>query len=94
MLFAIRCHDKPGHQDVRAGNRAAHLAYLEQVADRLVFAGPTFTDDGAAMTGSLLIIDLDDDAAVRDFCERDPYARAGLFDRVDVAPVKQVFPRG
>ncbi len=93
MLFVIRCLDKPGHQSVRAGNRAAHLAYLDQYADRLVFAGPTLTDDGGGMTGSLLVIDLDDRAAADAFCAGDPYAKAGLFERVEVAPVKQVYPR-
>jgi len=84
MLFIFDCRDKPDHQQVRLDNRAAHLDYLATVGDRLVAAGPTTTDDGATMTGSLLIIDFADRSAAEAFAAGDPYARAGLFDSVTI----------
>ena len=93
MLFVINCLDKPDHQAVRAANRDAHLAYLAPLGDRVLAAGPTLTDDGAAMTGSLLIIDFEDRAAAERFVADDPYAKAGLFERVDVSRWRRVLPK-
>ncbi len=93
MLFIVHCIDKPGHEPVRMANRAAHIAYLETLGEQLVAGGPTQTDDGEHMTGSLLILDLPDRAAVDRFCANDPYARAGLFERVEICRWKRVFPK-
>jgi len=56
MLYVISCTDKAGSGDIRAANRAAHLAYLESFGDKVFAAGPTLTDDASAMTGSVLIV--------------------------------------
>ena len=93
MLFVIHCLDKPDHQAVRAANRDAHLAYLAPLGDRVLAAGPTLTDDGTAMTGSLLIIDFEDRTAAERFVADDPYAKAGLFERVDVSRWRRVLPK-
>ncbi|MFQ5958223.1 MAG: YciI family protein [Alphaproteobacteria bacterium] len=90
MLFAISCIDKPDHGAVRLENRPAHIAYLESKAGTVRFAGPYTSEDGAAMTGSLLVIEADDLAAARAFAAADPYARAGLFESVDVRPWRWV----
>ena len=92
MLFAIYCADKPDHAEVRAANRGAHLEYLGQHKDKAVMAGPTLTEDGAGMNGSLLIMDFDDLAAAKDFAANDPYAKAGLFANVEIKPWKKVLP--
>ena len=92
MLFAIVCSDKPGSADIRAANRPNHLDYVRAVADQVVVAGPTQTDDGAAMNGSVLIMEFADLAAAKAFAENDPYNQAGLFDSVSVRPWKKVFP--
>ena len=92
MFYIIRCTDKPGHQEVRLANRAAHLAYLEEFGDKVVAAGPVLSDDLKGMVGSMIILDLPDRAAADAFCENDPYAKAELFERVDIAPWKRVIP--
>lgn len=93
MFYIIRCYDKPGHQEVRLANRAAHLAYLDGYGDRVYAAGPVMSDDLQSMVGSLIVLDLPDRAAAEGFCVDDPYARAGLFERVEIAPWKRVYPR-
>jgi uncharacterized protein YciI len=93
MLYHIQCVDKPGSADIRTANRSAHLAFLEQHADALFAAGPTLADDGNGMTGSVIIIDLPDQAAVDRFCAEDPYAKAGLFQSVTVRPWRRVYPK-
>ena len=92
MLFVISCTDKPGCQNVRLETRPAHVEYLKARADKIVVAGPTTTEDATAMTGSLIIIEAENYAAVEEIARNDPYAKAGLFDSVQIRPWKQVFP--
>ncbi len=90
MLFVLSCIDKPGHGAVRAENRPAHLDFLKANAARIKVAGPYLDDAGESMVGSLLIIEAADAAEARAFAEADPYARAGLFERVEIRPWKWV----
>lgn len=93
MLFHFTCVDKPGALQVRLETRSDHLAYLEGFQDRIVFGGPRFGLDGETPDGSVLIVEFEDRAAAEDFAAGDPYAKAGLFESVTIAPVKQVFPK-
>jgi uncharacterized protein YciI len=93
MLFAIFCTDRPGRGQVRLDNRPAHVEFLKGTGDALRMAGPTLTEDGATMTGSLIVIDCDDLAAAEAWAAGDPYAKAGLFESVVIRPFKQVFPQ-
>jgi hypothetical protein len=94
MLYVIRCTDKPGHQDVRKANRDSHIAMLEEYGERIIAAGPTLEDDGDGMTGSVIILEAPDRTAVDRFLQNDPYAKAGLFERVEVSRWKKVLPAG
>jgi hypothetical protein len=87
MLFAIVCHDKPGHLPIRQANRAAHLTYIE--ATGIVrMAGP-FIEDGQ-MTGSLIVLECDSLAASQAWAAADPYRAADLFVQVSVTEWKKV----
>lgn len=92
MLFAIFCTDKPDSAAIRTANRPAHLDYLKSMLDRIVVAGPTQSDDGQSMNGSLLVMDFDDLAGAQAFADNDPYFTAGLFESVVIRPWKKVFP--
>lgn len=92
MLFFVHCTDKPGRQDVRLANRPAHLEFLRGHLDKIVIAGPTLTEDGEGFTGSVLIVDFPDRAAVEEHFANDPYAKAGLFESVVIRPYKKVLP--
>jgi uncharacterized protein len=88
MLIALICQDKPNGLPIRQANRAAHLAYLHASAPRVVLAGPLLTD--GQMAGSMIVLDLPDMAAARDWAAADPYAIAGLFAQVDMHEWKRV----
>lgn len=92
MLFAIFCTDKPDSTAIRAANRALHLDYVRAVADQVIVAGPTQTEDGQSMNGSLLVMEFADLAAAQTFAKNDPYNQAGLFESVVIRPWKLVFP--
>jgi uncharacterized protein YciI len=82
MLFLIHCTDGSGRAAIRAGNYEAHRAYLRDSAVDLKLAGPMVSDDGEARIGSVFVVDVPDRAAAEAFAAGDPFAKAGLFDRV------------
>ncbi|MEQ9243147.1 YciI family protein [Roseovarius indicus] len=88
MLIALIARDKPGALEIRTENREKHLAYLKETGV-VSQAGPLLGDDGN-MCGSLVILDVEDMAAAEAWAENDPYAKAGLFDNVELIPWKKV----
>jgi len=86
MLFALICTDKPDSLAVRLANRPDHVAYLESLSDTLVFAGPFVMDDGATMNGSLIVVEAASLDAARSIAAGDPFAKAGLFESVEIRP--------
>ncbi|PKU23456.1 YciI family protein [Telmatospirillum siberiense] len=92
MQFFVHCFDKPNHQEVRLANRAAHLEFIKANIEKVLIGGPTLTDDGQGMTGSVLVFDVADRAALDVLLAQDPYAKAGLFSKVEVSVYKKVFP--
>ena len=92
MLFALICKDKPGHLQVRLDSRPAHVEFLDglNAAGTLAFAGPFLDADGKP-DGSLVVIDVADRAAAEALAASDPYAKAGLFQSVDIRPWNWVF---
>jgi uncharacterized protein YciI len=92
MRYMIYCIDKPGHEEVRAANRAAHLDYLGDNSGRIVMAGPTLAEDAESPTGSLLIMEFDSLAEAEGFAAEDPYQKADLFESVTIKHYRKVLP--
>lgn len=88
MLYAIICIDKPGTIEIRKANREAHLAHIKGAGGAIVQAGP-FLDKAGGMCGSLLIYEGERNGAEA-WAAADPYAEAGLFERVDIRPWNRV----
>ncbi len=86
--FVMMCVDKPESLALRMATREDHLAYVRANGEGLRAAGPMLDDEGR-MCGSLFLIEAEDAAAVRALNAADPYARAGLFERVDVFAWRQ-----
>ncbi len=89
MLYAIICIDRPGAVEIRKANREAHLAHIRATDGAIAQAGP-FLDEAGEMVGSLLIYEAADRETVERWCADDPYAKAGLFERVEIRPWKRV----
>ena len=87
MLFAVICHDKPGHLQTRIDTRSAHLDYINATGV-VKMAGP-FLNDGS-MCGSLIVLEIGDLAAAEAWAAADPYKAAGLFESVTVIEWKKV----
>ena len=88
MLIALIARDKPGALNIRKANREAHLAYIKETGV-VAQAGPLL-DDAGEMNGSLVILEVGDMAAAQAWADNDPYAKAGLFDTVELIPWKKV----
>ncbi len=86
MLYALICTDKPNGLPIRKANRPDHLAFLENLGDTLIFAGPFTEEDGQTMNGSLIVIEAPSLQAAQEIAEQDPFARAGLFASVEIRP--------
>ncbi|MEM8790464.1 MAG: YciI family protein [Pseudomonadota bacterium] len=89
MLYAIICIDKPGALQTRLDNREAHLAHIDASNGAIVQAGP-FLDHQDKMCGSLLIMEADDASVAEAWAANDPYAKAGLFESVEIRPWRRV----
>ncbi|SMH44553.1 YciI family protein [Maritimibacter sp. HL-12] len=87
-MFALICTDKPGGLEIRKANRAKHLDYIAETGV-VVQAGP-FIDAAGEMSGSLVILDLDNRHEAEAWAKGDPYAVAGLFAKVRIEEWKKV----
>jgi uncharacterized protein len=66
---------------------------MDQFADGMIARGPTLGADRETWTGSIHIVDLASAEAAREFIEREPYNRAGLFDHHIIRRFKNLLGR-
>jgi uncharacterized protein YciI len=91
MLYALFCKDKPGEGlALRMQTRPAHLAYLESLGVRVKFAGGLLDDAESSPVGSLIVIEAASLDEARALAASDPYAKAGVFESVEIRPWKFV----
>ncbi len=88
MLIALIARDKPGALQIRLDTRDAHVAYLKD-SGPVAQAGPLLDGEGQ-MCGSLVVLDVQDMAEAEAWAANDPYAHAGLFDKVELVAWKKV----
>jgi hypothetical protein len=90
MKFVIIGFDGADGEAKRKIHRPAHVANMEPLdrAGRVVLAGP-LTDKA----GSLIVIEADSLEEAQKFAREDPYTVHGVFERVEVHPFSQVFPK-
>jgi hypothetical protein len=70
-----------------------HWSYMDGFADGMIARGPTLAADRATWTGSIHIVDLPSAEAAREFVEREPYNRAGLYGRHVIRRFKNLLGR-
>ncbi|MEV6521313.1 YciI family protein [Longispora sp. NPDC051575] len=79
MEYFVYGRDHPGVGDLRWERTGEHWTFMDSYADVLIARGPTLTDDGEGVTGSVHIVDLPGPEAARAFAYDEPYYRAGVF---------------
>lgn len=90
--FFIYRIDKPGVAERREKTRPAHLDYAATLGDTLVFAGPTLTDDGSGMDGSVWVLAVDTAEEADAITRADPYEQVDLFRSKTIKPLMKVIP--
>jgi len=89
MLWAISRVAAPNFAAMRDKGLQAHLDYLHSQKNILVVSGATLTDDGKAVTGSLLIVNVGSRAEAGAFVDGDPFQKAGLFTNVTITRMRK-----
>lgn len=87
MLFAIHAVDRAGALPTRLANYDAHKTFLSDTSPfgvKIVMSGPLVSDDGATMIGSLFLIEAPGRAEVEAFNRGDPFAAAGIWEKVTI----------
>jgi uncharacterized protein len=84
-LFVAICTDKPNSLELRLATRPAHLEYVGGPDSPAKLGGPMLDDEDKPM-GSLAIYDAESKEALEAFLANDPYAKAGLFQSVEIIP--------
>lgn len=93
MEYFFYGRDKPGTAAVRQAIVEEHWSFMDRYADSMIARGPTMTDDGAGVTGSMHMVDLPDAAAARVFAYEEPYYQAGLYADVLVRRCRNAMER-
>jgi uncharacterized protein YciI len=92
MLYFVTAHDHAdeGAPERRSRVRQAHLDALKPLVDRgtMQVAGVYLDDDGV-MRGSMMLIEADNEAAIRTLLEQDVYFRERVWERFDIRPFKR-----
>ncbi|BCX68169.1 MULTISPECIES: YciI family protein [Pseudomonas] len=89
QFFAVFATDRPGSLALRQRLRPSHQAHLRASETHRVvvrLGGPTLDDAGAAMNGTLLVIEAGSLPEVEAFMRDDPYVQAGLFASIQIRP--------
>lgn len=93
MIYVFHLLDRPDGLSLRQRLRPEHKVYLGAVADRIAFAGPLLSDDGANMIGSVLAIDFDSREAALQWQANEPFTRAGLYASIQVHAFQNLWPQ-
>lgn len=89
MLYIIYQIDRPDSAAVRAEQRPAHFAYLDEHRDTLVLGGALLAEDGTTREGSVLIVNVRNRDEAEQFSADEPFRKAGLFERVEIRRMRR-----
>ena len=97
-LFAVYATDVPNSLEQRKALRPSHLTRLQALQDagQLVIAGPCPTTHDVpptGFTGSFLVLDFPDRAAIDAWLAQDPFVLNGVYESVVVKPFIQALPQ-
>ena len=90
MQFVVIGKDK-GSGELRKKARAAHLEYVSEWQDLIIYAGPLI--EGGRMIGSLFVFDAPDREGLDRYLAGDPYfSGGGIFDKVEIYESRWLVP--
>lgn len=78
----------------RSDFEQAHWDYLRAAQDRMITAGPYFSEDGEVRIGSIFIVDFPDAAAAQAWIDEEPFTKNGLYARYTIHVYDHRWPKG
>ena len=93
MQFIITAHDGENVLDKRMAVRPRHLEGMAKLGEHIVCAGGLLDDEGK-MKGSVLILDLEDRAALDDYLKNEPYVVEHVWEKIEIETVNVVILNG
>jgi uncharacterized protein YciI len=89
MPTVVHCQDSSNARSERERSYDVHIQYLQTIKDRIRFAGPLATTDGARprgdenLVGSLFVID-EPPSVTLELMQSDPYVKSGVWEYLSV----------
>ena len=93
MRFIITAHDGENMLEKRMAVRPRHLEGMAKLGEHIVLAGGLL-DDRGKMKGSVLILDLEDRAALDDYLKNEPYVVERVWEKIEIETVNVVIVNG
>ena len=93
MQFIITAHDGENMLEKRMAVRSRHLEGMAKLGKHIVCAGGLLDDEGK-MKGSILILDLEDRAALDDYLKNEPYVTEHVWENIEVEVINVVIVNG
>jgi uncharacterized protein YciI len=84
--FLVIGHGKPGMSTTRNGLLDEHHRYFidKGYLPHFIVRGPLLSDDGKDWIGSAMLVEFPDRAAVEAMLAGEPYAKAGLYENIEI----------
>jgi uncharacterized protein YciI len=92
-LFAVIGFDHPPHSmDKRDAVRSEHRAYVAQNGSAITCVGPLLDDDNN-QCGSFYIFEADNEQQIREWLEKEPFYRTGVYQQLVIRRFKPGYSR-
>ena len=92
-MYAIVCFDRPDSAALRDRHRAAHVKFLSENTQKIVFGGALKNTPEGQSTGALIVVECATREEAQALIGADPFYRNGVYESVAVRAFKQVFPQ-
>lgn len=91
MHFTLICRDAPGALEKRLAARDEHLEKIHELkAAGSIIDGGALLDDEDTMIGSIVMCSFPDRAGLDAYLESEIYIRAGVWEDIQILPMKRV----
>ncbi len=93
MQFIVRACDGEGMLEKRMAVRPRHLEGMKRMSAHIICAGGLLDEEGK-MKGSVLVLDLEDRAALDEYLENEPYVLEHVWEKIEVERMNVVIVKG
>lgn len=83
-MYVAILKSRENTSELRVATKPQHDEYWASRMEKLRFAGPMLSDDGATRLGQVILLAVDNRGAAEDIVLNDPFYKAGLFSSCDI----------